>query len=212
MAELFPNGQTTMNDSSSIPSSSIPLPLPTLQDERSTFFLEWLRTALAKGPNGGAPLVRASDREEWVGAISEFCRYLLSTLPFPRGWEWSLLHEKVKLIELCLQVVCRAVNSTESLFVGYDSHAKTLFATLIGLCNVLDQWCLVSVPAEEDVLSPQDLRTRAMKASVDLIQCLGRGVKGGDDKISSWSTLEATLDECLTTCQSMQPSLTSTLR
>jgi serine/threonine-protein kinase ATR len=192
-----------MNDSSSIPSSSIPLPLPTLQDERSTFFLEWIRTALAEETGGSPPVVHPSDREEWVRVISTFRRYLLSTLPFPKGWKWSLLHEKVKLIELCLKVVRRAVNSTDSLFVGYDSHAKTLFATLIDLCNVLDQWCLVAVPTEEGILSPQELRTHAVKASVELIQCLGRGVKGRGHETSSWITLVAILDECLDTCRSM---------
>jgi hypothetical protein len=190
-----------MNDSSSASSSSI-IPLPTLQDETSNF-LEWFRSALAQG---NTPLVHQSDREEWVGAISNFCRYLLSALPFPRGWKWNLLHEKTKLIELCLEFVRRAIRSTDSLFVGYDNHAKTLFATLMGLCHVLDQWCLLAVPSEEEFLSPQELRTCAMKAAAELLHCLGQGVKSGNDKdkLTSSVVLDLIMDSCLNTCKSMQ--------
>jgi len=191
-----------MNDISSAPSSSIARPLPTLQDERSNIFLEWFRSALTKESTGGAPLVHASDRKEWVTVISDFCRYTLSTLPFPKGWQWSLLHEKVKLIELCLEVVRRAIRSSDSLFVGHDAQAKTLFETLIGLCVVLDQWCLVSVPPEEEYLSPPGLRTHALQVTTELIRCLGRGAKSRDAETSTWATLEAIVDGCLSTCQS----------
>lgn len=193
--------------SSGAPSSSIPHPLPTLQDDKSDAFRKWLRAALAEEPTGKVPLVHASNREEWVTTISYLSRYILSTLPPPQGWQWSLLHEKVKIIELCLEVVRRAIKSTDSLFVGYDIHAKTLFATLMGLCSVLDQWCLTVVPEEQEFLSPEELRTRGIKAAVEMLQCLGRGTQDGNSKSSSWITLGAILDACLTTCQSTQSPL-----
>lgn len=199
--------------SSIAPSSSVPQPLPTLQDERSKAFLKWVQSALSEEPTGSGPLVHAANREEWVTTISDLCRYILCTLPNPRGWQWNLLHEKVKVIELCLQVVQRAIRSTDSLFVGYDTHAKTLFSTLMALSNVLDQWCLTDVPQESEFLSPEELRAKAAKAAVEMLQSLGRGTQDGNSKMSSWVTLGVILDACISTCQSTQTfaSISSTL-
>lgn len=183
-----------MDSSLSIPSSSLPRPVPTLQNKDSADLLELLHGDLSNSSLG------LDSDEDWVPLILNFCRYYLSKLPGPQGWQWDLLHEKIKLIELILEVVSRAVSSKPSLFIGHDSDAKLLFATLVGLHYVLDQWCSVDVPPSDSVVSPQTLRGIVLDAIFQLLQSLGNGAKLGDDKATTQVTLGSIISRCLVIC------------
>lgn len=183
-----------MDSSLSIPSSSLPRPVPTLQNKESADLLELLHGDLSNSSLG------LDSDEDWVPLISNFCRYYLSKLPGPQGWQWDLLHEKIKLIELILEVVSRAVSSKPSLFVGHDSGAKLLFTTLVGLHYVLDQWCSVDVPKSDVVVSPQKLRGSVLDVIFELLQSLGNGTKPGEDKETTWVTLGSIISKCLGIC------------
>jgi len=188
-----------MDSSSSIPSSSLPRPVPTLQNKESVDLLELLHGDLSNSSLG------LDSDEDWVPLISNFCRYYLSKLPSPHGWQWDLLHEKTKLIELILEVVSRAVSSKPSLFIGHDSGAKLLFTTLVGLHYVLDQWCSVDVPPSDTVASPQALRGNVLDAIFVHLQSLGNGAKLGEDKATTWVTLASIISKCLGICDGMLP-------
>jgi len=183
-----------MDSSLSIPSSSLPRPVPTLQNKESADLLELLHGDLSNSSLG------LDSDEDWVPLISNFCRYYLSKLPSPQGWQWDLLHEKIKLIELILEVVSRAVSSKPSLFVGHDSGAKLLFTTLAGLHYVLDQWCSVDVPQSDVVVSPQTLRGHVLDVIFELLQSLGNSTKLGEDKATTWVTLGSIISKCLDIC------------
>jgi len=183
-----------MDSSLSIPSSSLPRPVPTLQNKESADLLELLHGDLSNSSLG------LDSDEDWVPLISNFCRYYLSKLPSPQGWQWDLLHEKIKLIELILEVVSRAVSSKPSLFVGHDSGAKLLFTTLAGLHYVLDQWCSVDVPQSAVVVSPQTLRGNVLDVIFELLQSLGNSTKLGEDKATTWVTLGSIISKCLGIC------------
>ncbi|KAF9651693.1 hypothetical protein BDM02DRAFT_522678 [Thelephora ganbajun] len=183
-----------MDSSLSIPSSSLPRPVPTLQNKESVDLLELLHGDLSNSSLG------LDSDEDWIPLISNFCRYYLSKLPNPQGWKWDLLHEKIKLIELILVVVARAVSSKPSLFIGHDSGAKLLFTTLVGLHYVLDQWCLVDVPSSDVVVNPQTLRGNVSDVIFELLQSLGNGSKLGEDKGTTWVTLTSIISRCLGIC------------
>lgn len=189
-----PWSASDMDSSLSIPSSSLPRPVPTLQNKESADLLELLHGDLSNSSLG------LDSDEDWVPLISNFCRYYLSKLPGPQGWQWGLLHEKVKLIELILEVVSRAVSSKPSLFIGHDPGAKLLFTTLVGLHYVLDQWCSVNVPQSDAVISPQTLRENVLDTIFELLQSLGNGAKLGEDKATMWVTLRSILSRCLDIC------------
>ena len=183
-----------MDSSLSIPSSSLPRPVPTLQNKESADLLELLHGDLSNSSLG------LDSDEDWVPLISNFCHYYLSKLPSPQGWQWDLLHEKIKLIELILEVVSRAVSSKPSLFIGHDPGAKLLFTTLVGLHYVLDQWCSLDVPPSDVVASPETLRGNVLDAVVELLQSLGNGAKLGEDKATTWVTLGDIISKCLCIC------------
>ena len=193
-----------MDSSLSIPSSSLPRPVSTLQNKESADLLELLHGDLSNSSLG------LDSDEDWVPLVSNFCRYYLSKLPSPQGWQWDLLHEKIKLIELILEVVSRAVSSKPSLFIGHDSSAKLLFTTLVGLHYVLDQWCSVNVHQSDAVVSPRTLRGNVLDAIFEFLQSLGNGAKLGEDKTTTWVTLECIISKCLGICDGT-PSVTCTL-
>lgn len=188
-----------MDSSLSIPSSSLPRPVSTLQNEESADLLELLHGDLSNSSLG------LDSDEDWIPLISNFCRYYLSKLPSPQGWKWDLLHEKVKLIELILEVVSRAISSKPSLFSGHDSGAKALFTTLVGLHYVLDQWCSVDVLSSDAVVSPQTLRGEVMDLVFKLLQSLGSASKLGEDKETTWATLGVIISKCLDICDGATP-------
>jgi len=183
-----------MDSSLSIPSSSLSRPVPTLQNKDSAVLLEILHGDLSNSSLG------LDYDEDWVPLILNFCHYYLSKLPSPQGWQWDLLHEKVKLIQLVLEVVSRAVSSRPSLFIGHDDSAKRLFTTLVSLHHVLDRWCSVDVPHSDAVVSPQTLRGSVLDAIFELLQSLGNGAKLGEDKATTWSTLGSIISKCLGIC------------
>lgn len=189
-----------MDSSLSIPSSSLPRPVPTLQNKESSDLLELLHGDLSNSSLG------LDSDEDWIPLISNFCSYYLSKLPSPQGWKWDLLHEKVKVIGTILEVVSRAISSKPSLFTGHDSDAKGLFATLVGLHYVLDQWCLVDVLSSDAVVSPQTLRGKVMDAILELLQSLGNASKLGEDKETTWATLGNIMSRCLSICDGTAPA------
>lgn len=201
-----------MDSSLSIPSSSLPRPAPTLQNKESADLLELLHGDLSNSSLG------LDSDEDWIPLISNFCRYYLSKLPGPQGWKWDLLHEKVKLIELILEVVSRAIFSKPSLFTGHDLSAKVLFTTLVDLHYVLDQWCSVDAPLSDAVVSPRALKEEVMDVISKLLQSLGNASKLGEDKVTTWATLEDIMSKCLGICDGtisatcgIPPSLTEHL-
>ena len=185
---------SVMDSSLSMPSSSLLRPVPTLQNKESADLLEILHGDLSNSSLG------LDSDEDWVPLISNFCHYYLSKLPGPQGWQWELLHEKIKLIELILEVLLRAISSKPSLFIGQDDSAKLLFTTLVGLHDVLDQWCSVHVPQGNAVVSPQTLRGNVLDAIFELLQSLGNGAELGEDKATTWVTLGAIISKCLDIC------------
>ena len=189
-----------MDSSLSVPSSSLPRPVPTLQNKESADLLELLHGDLSNSSLG------LDSDEDWIPLISNFCRYYLSKLPSPQGWKWDLLHEKVKLTELILEVVSRAISSKPSLFNGHDSSAKVLFTTLVGLHYVLDQWCSVDVLSGDTVVSPQTLRGKVMDVILELLQSLGNTSKLGEGKETTWATLGSILSKCLDICDGTIPA------
>ena len=182
-----------MDSSLSIPSSSQPQPVPTLENKEAADLLELLHGDLSNSSLG------LDSDEDWVPLISNFCRYYLSKLPSPQGWQWDLLHEKIELINLILQVVSRPISSKPSLFIGHDPSAKLLFTALVGLHYVLDQWCSVDVPSI-DIVSPQTLRGNVEDVVFELLQSLGNGAKPGEDRATTWVTLESIISKCLGIC------------
>lgn len=195
-----------MDSSLSVPSSSLPRPVPTLQNKESADLLELLHGDLSNSSLG------LDSDEDWIPLISNFCRYYLSKLPSPQGWKWDLLHEKIKLIELILEVISRAISSKPSLFTGHDSSAKVLFTTLVGLYYILDQWCLVDVLSSDAVASPQNLRGEVMDVIFELLQSLGNTSKLGEDKETTWATLRSIISRCLGICDGMTPTACPRLR
>lgn len=183
-----------MDSSLPIPSSSLSRPVPTLQNKEAAELLELLRGDLSNSSLG------LNSDQDWVPLISNFCRYYLSQLPNPQGWQWDLLREKAKLIEEILQVVSRVLSSKPSLFIGHDSGAKILFTTLAGLHYTLDQWCSVDVPPSDAIVSPQTLRESVLDLIFKLLQSLGNGVKLGKDKATTRVTLGDIISKCLGIC------------
>ena len=187
-----------MDSSLSILSSSLSRPVSTLQNQESADLLELLHGDLSNSSLG------LDSDEDWVPLISNFCRYYLSKLPGPQGWQWDLLHEKIKLIELILEVVSRAVSSKPSLFIAHDDSAKLLFTTLAGLHHVLDQWCSVNVPQSDIVISPQTLREKVLGAIYELLQSLGNSAKLGEED-ATWVALGSIISKCLGICNGELP-------
>ena len=198
---LLPRSWPTldMDSSLSIPSSSLPRPIPTLQNKESADLLELLHGDLSNSSLG------LDSDEDWVPLISNFCRYYLSKLPSPQGWQWDLLHEKTELINLILEVVSRAVSSKPSLFIGHDSSAKLLFTTLVSLHYVLDQWCSIDVPSSDTVVSPQTLRGNVQNVIFELLQSLGNGAKPGEENATTLVTLGSIISRSLGICDGKLP-------
>jgi hypothetical protein len=160
-------------------------------------FLNFMRYVLCTFVDGEPSERLGIQIEIWVSVVVWLSdMFLSSPIPF-HGETWGDFHQKVKLVGITVQVIQRLYARIDGLHTG-PNLAKTIITRLLNLCTSLDTWEDVDAPGEEDVPTPQQLRTHAFQVAVDILRHLGSGVsttERSDPQI--WEELRVILAECL---------------
>jgi serine/threonine-protein kinase ATR len=162
-------------------------------------FLDFLRNLISQNLDGD-PSVRipATNRETWVTVIVSLSDHFLTPLPSHRDAPWNAMHEKVKLVEITMEVIQRATDRVDALYAGPGDLAKRIFASVLKFCTGLDVWVDLEVPKEDGIPTPLDLRQRAVQTAVGILRCMGNNITavGGTDE-PTWKILRDILTDSL---------------
>jgi serine/threonine-protein kinase ATR len=193
----------------SIPNST-PFPVATFDsnagDGSAKQFLDFLHTLISENLDSDPPLrIPATSRGTWVPVIAALSDHFLASLPSHRTVPWNAMHEKVKLVEITLEVVQRVTDRVDALYAGPGNFASKIFTRLLNLCICLDVWVDVVVPEENDIPTPLQLRQKTVQVAVSVLRCLGSNVvvAGGSDE-HTWKMLRNIVTQCLEVINGME--------
>ncbi|TCD67266.1 serine/threonine-protein kinase M1 [Steccherinum ochraceum] len=181
-----------------------PTPFPTFQkapgvDGLPAHFYDFL-TTLSTKIEEGAP------KQPWVALLKTLSQNFFNVFPSPQEYAWHASHEIIKLTELSLKVLSQILSQPHGASVIMtDNLGKTLFASLVKACTLLDPWVDLSVPPESGYPSPEALRLQAVSTCVLLVRCVGSVpiIDAEVSSIASWELQRVALGACLGLCEEL---------
>ncbi|OBZ70466.1 Serine/threonine-protein kinase atr [Grifola frondosa] len=156
--------------------------------------LEELLAGLNKGEPCMDPLL---EKASWVGVISVLTHDFLTSFPTPEELSWNMMHEKLKLTEIILELISCVASHNQSLFIGSDDIGCATLNKLMSLCFVLDLWIDTPVPTEENYPSPDKLYDRSLKTTAIVMRSLGSNALAIEAFPHSWDSLKCILGKCV---------------
>jgi len=142
--------------------------------------------------------------------IAGLSDYLLASFPTSHAAAWDVLHEKVTLVDMTLEVVHRILCKVSGLFSGANQVAQNLAIRLINLCGILDIREDANAREMDGVPSPSQLRSKSFSVAVETLRYLGDAltVSRGSEKLAAgtsdtdkptYEVLGQILRECIET-------------
>ena len=180
---------------------STPFPVATFdsssEDGSAHRFLEFMRGLIKENLSSDPPVpIPHANRGTWVPVIVALSEHILTPLPSHHTVLWNAMHEKIKLVEITLEVVQRVTDRLDALYAGPSDLAKKIVTRLVSMCVGLDVWVDIEVPEEKDIPTPLDLMQKASHTAVCVLRCLGgsMSIPAGSDE-PTWKTLRHILME-----------------
>ncbi|TFY78245.1 hypothetical protein EWM64_g5764 [Hericium alpestre] len=174
---------------SSAPSSSPAFPIQTFQASATpAALLDFLRELVDDKLQ--KPL---EDKAAWITVISGLCDNMLSSFPSLAGGSWDVLHEKVTLVDVTLEVIRRVIAKLD----GYVFDADQVVLRLLNLCGALDTRRDPEI-LDDAVPSPKQLREKAFMVAVETLKYLGNTIcQSNTAEKTTWEIMKRIVQECL---------------
>jgi hypothetical protein len=148
----------------------------------------------------GSTYIPHSQSQSLVTVILGLSDHFLTPLPLPsvRAHEasWTATAEKIRLVEITLEVFHRAVERVECLFAGHGEFTKSMFINLVKLNASLDHWVNLRISTEStgDLSTPSEIQAKVFQGIVDLLRNLGNNT-GSDEPM--WRCMWSIIDESI---------------
>ena len=185
--------------------SSTPFPIQTFQSTGDgpspRALLNFLQNLISENLHDGRVEQIPNEKHTWVTVIAGLSDYLLSSFPSSREGAWTVLHEKITLVDTTLEVIHRVLSKVDGVWSDSGETAEKAVFRLIGICGVLDTRDDADMQ-EEGVLSPRQLRERTFAGTLELIRYLGNVdhvTRGAESR--SWETAREIITECVKTSE-----------
>ncbi|EGO27933.1 hypothetical protein SERLADRAFT_414152 [Serpula lacrymans var. lacrymans S7.9] len=165
-------------------------------------FLEFLNSLIAgELSEDFISVVPSSHKETWTAVLSGLSDVILGLFPYARPALWESIHERLVLTDISLDVIQRATDRIDSLYVGLEDITKKFFVQLLGLCHSSESWLDVQVPEKEGIPIPSTLHSKAIQGMIVFLRSLGGSVKTteGSGK-PPWKVLRDVISESLDIC------------
>lgn len=186
--------------------SSTPFPIQTFQSTGDgpspRALLNFLQNLISENLHDGRVEQIPNEKHTWVTVIAGLSDYLLSSFPSSREGAWTVLHEKITLVDTTLEVIHRVLSKVDGVWSDSGETAEKAVFRLIGICGVLDTRDDADMQEEEGVLSPRQLRERTFAGTLELIRYLGNVdhvTRGAESR--SWETAREIITECVKTSE-----------
>lgn len=183
---------------------STPFPVPSFHgsgdDASPEQFLKFLRNLISEYLDGdNTTRIPANNKDTWVTIIAGLTDHFLVSFPLPDVVPWTMMLEKITMMETTFEVIQRVFSRVEGIYNGSEVLVKSIFARLLSLCRVLDVWVDTGTTECEDIITPTLMKEKALKVLVSVLRGLGSNIATTEIE-PSWKTLRLVLIECLDVC------------
>jgi serine/threonine-protein kinase ATR len=160
-------------------------------------FLGFVRSLIDDHLSNEPPRISSSAKGAWIGAVNGLTDNLLGPFPWPNSASWTLMGEKIMVLDAVLEVILRVFLRVEGIYTNSEGFVRKVFARLLDLCWVLDVWTEVEVDCGGELFSPIHMKDKAFGTLITLLRGLDDSPVHSEEQEPSWNTLRSILKEVL---------------
>jgi serine/threonine-protein kinase ATR len=191
---------------------STPFSVPGLNTADSNpGFLRFVRSLIDDHLSNEPPRIPSSYKGAWAGAIDGLTNILLGPFPLPDSASWTLIGERILILDAVLEVILRVFLRVEEIYTNSERLIRKVFARLLDLCWVLEVWTEVEVDCGGELFSPIHMKDKAFGTLITLLRGLDDSPVHSEQQEPSWNILRSILKEVLDVSSGRFPSLIGTI-
>jgi serine/threonine-protein kinase ATR len=160
-------------------------------------FLGFVRSLIDDHLSEEPPRIPSSEKGAWVTAVDGLTDTLLGPFPLPDSASWTLIGERILVLDAVLEVILRVFLRVEEIYTNSERFVKKIFARLLDLCWVLEVWTEVEIDCGGELFSPNHMKDKAFGTLVTLLRGLDDSPMHSEQQEPSWTTLRSILKEVL---------------
>lgn len=189
---------------------STPFSVPGLNTADSNpGFLRFVRS-LIDDHLSDEPRIPSSEKVAWVAAVDGLTDTLLGPFPLPDSASWTLIAERILILDAVLEVILRVFLRVEEIYTNSERFVRKIFARLLDLCWVLEVWTEVEIDCGGELFSPTHMKDKAFGALITLLRGLDGSPVHSEQQEPSWNILRSILKEVLDVSSGRFPWLIGT--
>ncbi|KIJ56487.1 hypothetical protein M422DRAFT_238114 [Sphaerobolus stellatus SS14] len=176
-----------------------PLHNPLGDDLTPHELLDHLNSLLSDVLAPGA-FIQSDGKAEITALLRDLSCIMMGEFPQAASTEWSLLGDRVQIIDVSLKLIDRALICVEDIVGGADGLERTLLAQFLGFSGVLSSWLTASKVVDSTDEGPLQLKLRVQNVALHMLEVLaGINKEGRLERRSSDSqtSFYACVEECL---------------
>ncbi|KAF8914316.1 hypothetical protein CPB84DRAFT_80766 [Gymnopilus junonius] len=181
---------------------STPFPVAGLNHEKEDQFVQFLRSLNKEYLDENLPRIPALDKDKWIAIVDGLSDVCLSTFPLPdSNTTWDATQQKIEAVDATLDVSKRVFRRVDCIYNSSEELVKKLLVRVVDICGALDLWIEADVPCGEQVLSPTQLKEKAVDVVASILRGFGDYIPlASDGQKPSWHILREMLRDCLDIC------------
>jgi serine/threonine-protein kinase ATR len=179
--------------------TSSPFQAPLGDDLTPQELLDYLNSILVDVLAPGTS-IKGDGQPELVTLLRDLCCIMMGEFPQAGVGEWGMLKDRIKIIEVSLELINRTLFYVEGIIGGKDELERTMLAQFLIFGATLETWIASGNFEGEDDTTPRQLKARSQIVALEMLAGLaGTRYDAQAEKWtrSNWKALRICLDECL---------------
>lgn len=178
---------------------SSPFQPPLDDDLTPQELLDYLNSILIEVLTPGT-VIKGDGRPEMVTLLRDLCCIMMGEFPQAGTAQWRMLKDRVKIIEVSLELINRTLSCVEGIVGGKEELERIMLAQFLILGATLDTWITSGNSEGEGGTTPQQLKGRLQVVAMEMLAVLAGttcGLRPERWPRPCWEPLRICLDECL---------------
>jgi serine/threonine-protein kinase ATR len=145
-------------------------------------------------------VIKGDGRPELATLLRDLCCIMMGEFPQAGAADWGMLKDRVKIIEVSLDLINRTLSCVEGIVGGQDELERIMLAQFLILGATLDTWIASGSFEGEEGTTPQQLKRRLQAVAMETFAVLaGTRYDSRPERWPRpcWEALRVCLDECL---------------
>lgn len=177
---------------------SSPFQAPLGDDLTPQELLDYLNSILVDVLAPGT-YIKGDGQPEMVTLLGDLCCIMMGEFPEAGAAEWGMLKDRVKIIDVSLELINRTLLCVEGIVGGKEELERIMLAQFLIFGATLETW-IASGSLVEDATGPRQLKARLQSVALEMLGVLaGARHDARPEKWPrpNWEALRICLHECL---------------